>query len=133
MKREGISAARRRLRRCARPFRDWGTHLGQGLAQHSPDDFVGLAQDFVQAPDGGKMLQPAVHRCDSSGIDTQMMRCPLKRAWQAAGLPDAEIALLCSVAFEADRGAMEAAGFALDIETWQPGSVGCCLLRIRRR
>jgi hypothetical protein len=48
-------------------------------------------------------------------------------------LPDAEIALLCSVAFEADRGAMEAAGFALDIETWQPGSVGCCLLRIRRR
>jgi hypothetical protein len=62
-----------------------------------------------------------------------MMRCPLKQAWQAAGLPDVEIALLCSVASEADRGTMEAAGFQLDIETWLPGSVGCCLLRIRKR
>jgi hypothetical protein len=114
-------------------LRDWGRHLGQGLACHAPDDFDGLARDFVQAPDGGRMFQPVVHRCDSSGIDTQMMRCPLKQAWQAAGLPDADIALLCSVASEADRGTMEAAGFQLDIETWQPGSAGCCLLRIRRR
>jgi hypothetical protein len=62
-----------------------------------------------------------------------MMSCPLKQAWQAAGLPDAEIALLCNVASEADHGTMEAAGFRLDIKTWQPGAAGCCLLRIRRR
>src|SRR5262249_20433946 len=113
-------------------LRDWGRHLGQGLARHAPDDFEGLAEDFVRAPDGGRMFQPAVHRCDSSGIDTRMMRCPLKQTWQAAGLPDAEIVLLCSVASEADLGAMEAAGFQLDIETWQPGKEGCCRLRIRR-
>jgi len=70
-------------------LRDWGRHLGQGLARHAPDDFEGLARDFVHAPDGGRMFQPAVQRCDASGIDTQMMRCPLKRAWQKAGLPDA--------------------------------------------
>jgi L-2-amino-thiazoline-4-carboxylic acid hydrolase len=114
-------------------LRDWGRHLGRGLAHHAPDDFDGLACDFVHAPDGGRMFQPAVHRCDSTGIDTQMMSCPLKRAWQDAGLPDADIALLCSVASEADRGTMEAAGFGLDIETWQPGGTGCCVLRIRRR
>jgi L-2-amino-thiazoline-4-carboxylic acid hydrolase len=114
-------------------LREWGRHLGQGLARHAPDDFDGLARDFVHAPDGGRMFQPAVQRCDSSGIDTQMMSCPLKRAWQEAGLPDAEIALLCSVASEADHGTMEAAGFRLDIETWQPGGTGCCVLRIRRR
>jgi hypothetical protein len=114
-------------------LRDWGRHLGQGLARHAPDDFSGLMKDFVHAPDGGRMFQPAVHRCDSSGIDTQMMRCPLKQAWQAAGLPDAEIALLCNVASEADHGTMEAAGFQLDIETWQPGGASCCLLRIRKR
>jgi len=114
-------------------LRDWGRHLGQGLARHAPGDFDGLARDFVHAPDGGRMFQPAVHRCDSSGIDTQMMSCPLKQAWQAAGLPDAEIALLCNVASEADRGAMEAAGFQLDIETWRPGDTGCCVLRIRKR
>jgi hypothetical protein len=114
-------------------LRDWGRHLGQGLARHAPADFEGLARDFVQAPDGGRMFQPAVHRCDASGIDTQMMSCPLKQAWRDAGLPDDEIALLCSVASEADHGTMEAAGFQLEIETWQPGRVGCCVLRIRRR
>jgi L-2-amino-thiazoline-4-carboxylic acid hydrolase len=113
-------------------LRDWGRHLGQGLARHAPGDFDGLARDFVHAPDAGRMFQPAVHRCDSSGIDTQMMRCPLKQAWQAAGVADADIALLCSVASEADLGTMEAAGFRLDIETWQPGGTGCCVLRIRR-
>ncbi len=114
-------------------LRDWGRHLGQGLARHAPDDFAGLARDFVHAPDGGRMFQPAVHRCDASGIDTQMMSCPLKQAWQDAGLPDAEIALLCNVAAEADHGTMEAAGFQLDVETWQPGGEGCCVLRMRRR
>src|SRR5215510_6786633 len=92
-------------------LREWGRHLGQGLARHAPDDFEGLARDFVYSPDGGQMFQPAVQRCDSSGIHTQMMSCPLKRAWQEAGLSDAEIALLCSVASEADHGTMEAAGF----------------------
>src|SRR5215510_9805898 len=115
-------------------LRDWGRYLGQGLARHAPGDFDGLARDFVYAPDGGDIFQPVVQRCDASGIDTQMMRCPLKRAWQEAGLPDAEIALLCSVASEADHGSMEAAEFQLDIETWQPGGgTGCCVLRIRRR
>jgi hypothetical protein len=65
-------------------LRDWGRYLGQGLARHAPAAFDGLARDFVHAPDGGRMFEPAVHRCDSSGIDTQMMRCPLKQAWQAA-------------------------------------------------
>jgi len=115
-------------------LRDWGRYLGAGLARYAPGDFDGLARDFVHAPDDGRMFQPAVHRCDASGIDTQMMRCPLKQAWQDAGLPDAEIALLCSVASEADHGTMEAAGFQLDIETWKPGGgAGCCVLRIRRR
>jgi len=112
-------------------LRDWGRHLGRGLARHAPGDFDGMARDFVHAPDGGDMFQPAVHRCDASGIDTQMMACPLKKAWEAAGLPDADIALLCNVASEADHGTMEAAGFQLDIETWQPGAAGCCFLRIR--
>ena len=121
-------------------LRDWGRQLGRGLARHAPDDFAGLTRDFVQAPDGGRMFAPAVHRCDASGIDTQMMRCPLKQAWQDAGLADddavvlrAAIALLCSVAAEADHGTMEAAGFRLEIETWRPGDAGCCRLRIRRR
>lgn len=114
-------------------LRDWGRQLGRGLARHAPDDFAGLARDFVQAPDGGRMFAPAVHRCDASGIDTQMMRCPLKQAWQDAGLADDEIALLCSIASEADHGTMEAAGFRLEIETWRPGGAGCCRLRIGRR
>jgi hypothetical protein len=112
-------------------IRAWGRRQSTGLKGRMPNDFAGLMRDFIYAPDGGRMFQPEVGRCDSHGIDAQMMTCPLKQAWQAAGLDDAETALMCDIASEADRGAMEAAGFKVDVETWKPGEKGCCLLRIR--
>jgi hypothetical protein len=33
------------------------------------------------------MLEPAVHRCDPSGIDTQMMRCPQQFGRPACRMP----------------------------------------------
>jgi L-2-amino-thiazoline-4-carboxylic acid hydrolase len=118
--------------------RAWGRWQGAGLAAALPtagasggDRFAALVESFVHAPDGGRMFEPAVARCDAAGLDAQMMRCPLKEAWTEAGLAEAEIALFCSIASEADRGALEAAGFAVEIDCWEPGRAGCCALRIR--
>lgn len=113
-------------------IRDWGGHLGEGLKAHAPAGFDGLRRDFAFPPDDGRMFSPAVAACDETGLDVQFMTCPLKEAWQEAGLPRDEIALLCSIASEADVGTLERAGFAVAIETWQPGQEGCCRLRIRR-
>lgn len=113
-------------------IRDWGGHLGEALKTHAPGGFDGLRRDFAFPPDDGRMFSPVVAACGESGLDVQFMTCPLKEAWQDAGLPEDEVALLCSIASEADVGTLERAGFAVAIETWKPGRDGCCRLRIRR-
>lgn len=109
----------------------WGRTLGGAIACHAPANFEGLLQDFALAPDGGTTFGARVERCDGEGLDVQFMNCPLKNAWTGAGLADDEVARLCAIAAEADYGTMDAAGFAVEIETWQPGRAGCCLLHIR--
>ncbi len=113
-------------------IRDWGGHLGEGLRKHAPCGFEGLRRDFAFPPDDGRMFSPSVASCDATGLDVQFMTCPLKEAWQDSGLAADEIALLCSMASEADIGTLERAGFAVAIESWKPGREGCCCLRIRR-
>jgi hypothetical protein len=109
----------------------WGRTLGGAIACHAPANFQGVLEDFALAPDGGTTFGARVERCDGGGLDVQFMNCPLKSAWTTAGLPDGEVARLCGIAAEADYGTMDAAGFAVEIETWQPGRDGCCLLHIR--
>jgi hypothetical protein len=72
-----------------------------------------------------------VRRDDAQALDIKFHACPLKEAWQAAGLPDERIATLCRIAGVVDNGTFEAAGFAFSAETWQPGEDGCCFLHIR--
>ena len=116
---------------CKEAIRRWGGGLAEGLKAHLPADFQGLSASFAFAPDGGAMFRPQVDRCDSSGLDVQFKACPLKSAWLEAGMPESDVALFCELAAEADYGTLEAAGFTVNIETWQPGGDGCCVLKIR--
>jgi hypothetical protein len=112
-------------------IRDWGRTLGGGLRQFAPDDWDGLTDAFVMQPDGGAMFRPAIESAGPAGLEVHFRSCPLKAAWLEAGLAEAEVALLCEMAAQADHGTLEAGGFAVDIETWRPGRDGCCRLRIR--
>ena len=118
---------------CKEAIYCWGRDLAAGLQAHLPDDFEGLARSFAFAPDGGTMFQPRIDRCDNEGLDVQFESCPLKAAWLDSGMGEAEVALFCQMASAADHGTLEAAGFAVSIETWQPGKSGCCTLKIRKR
>jgi L-2-amino-thiazoline-4-carboxylic acid hydrolase len=113
-------------------IRSWGRAQGETLAERVGGRFEALLDSFIFAPDGGRMFAPEVRRCDSKGLDAEMMDCPLKTAWQEAGLLPDETALLCNVACEADHGVLEGAGFSVEIDSWRPGSPGCCSLRIRK-
>jgi hypothetical protein len=55
--------------------------------------------------------------------------CPLKEAWQAYGLPDAEVAKMCEIGSAIDYGKFEGAGFRFECETWKSGKRGCCTLK----
>lgn len=109
-----------------------GAEKGQKLTRFAPHDLAGLQQAFLGGiPDDGRMFAPEILRSDAEALDIKFHRCPLRDAWQEAGLPDELIATLCRIAAHIDNGTFESAGFAFTADTWQPGGEGCCLLHIR--
>jgi hypothetical protein len=109
-----------------------GLEIGKKYEEYGPTNLEGLKNAFLAgATDQGKMFQPDVLRCDAEGLDIQLRSCPLKEAWQEAGLSDQEIARMCDIAAAVDYGTFEGAGFQFTAETWQPGKKGCCKLQIR--
>jgi hypothetical protein len=108
----------------------WGRTLGGGLRRFAPDDWEGLTDAFVMQPDGGAMFQPVVERVGEGVMEVSFRSCPLRTAWREAGLAEADIALFCDMASQADYGTLEAGGFEVHIETWRPGQDRCCRLRI---
>ena len=77
------------------------------------------------------MFDPEVERSDAEALDIKFRRCPLKEAWQEAGLSDADVATMCEIAAEIDVGTFEGAGFCFRADTWTPDGDGCCHLHIR--
>ena len=109
--------------------------LQKGKAKYgrfAPGDMEGLKDAFVGGMvDGGRLFRPEVLRCDADGLDIKFHGCPLREAWQEAGLPDEEVATICRIAARVDNGTFESAGFRFTADTWQPGGDGCCYLHIR--
>jgi hypothetical protein len=116
----------------ARAIEARGREIGRAFARYGPADLAGLRDAFVEfVPDEGRMFAPRVDRCDREALDIKLQRCPLKEAWQEAGVSEADIATLCRIAGRVDNGTFEAAGFEFSADTWQPGRDGCCHLHIR--
>ncbi len=114
-----------------RAVRKRGLEIGRKFNAFGPADLTGLRDAFVSAvPDGGRMFDPEVIACDENRLEIQLRRCPLKDAWQEAGLADDQVARLCDIAAAVDTGTFEGAGFSFAAETWSPGKSGCCRLRI---
>jgi hypothetical protein len=110
-----------------------GLAIGERFKAQAPADFEGLRQAFLEfVPDSGRLFDPEVLRCDADGLDIQLRACPLKEAWQEAGVEDEKIETLCRIAGTIDAGTFHGAGFSFTPRTWRPGETGCCLLRIRR-
>ena len=116
----------------ARAIEARGREIGRQFSRYGPADLAGLRDAFVGGvPDDGRMFAPRVDRCDATALDITLQRCPLKEAWQEAGVADADTAALCRIAGRVDNGTFEAAGFEFSADTWQPGRDGCCHLHVR--
>ncbi|HEY8368742.1 MAG TPA: L-2-amino-thiazoline-4-carboxylic acid hydrolase [Thermodesulfobacteriota bacterium] len=111
-----------------------GVDASGPLKPFAPSDIAGLARYVCAASaDGGRLFNPRVLRQDDRSVDIHLTTCPLQETWRSRGLAEEEIALLCNVAAEFDRGKYEGAGFSIQCETWKPGRTGCCLLKIAVR
>ena len=109
-----------------------GLAIGARFARFGPRDIAGLKDAFLAfVPDGGRVFEPEVRRCDAGGLDIKFHACPLKEAWLEAGLAPEKVSKLCSIAGVVDNGTFEAAGFAFSADTWKPGEEGCCFLHVR--
>lgn len=104
----------------------------QKYSQFAPLDLRGLGQAFLnQLADQGRLFLPEVLRADSEALDIKFQACPLREAWEEAGLGEEEIATLCRIASQVDYGTFQGAGFGFWADTWQAGGEGCCFLHIR--
>ena len=109
-----------------------GLEIGKKYEKFAPADLEGLKDAFLAgSADQGNMFRPEVLRCDGEGLDIHMRSCPLKEAYEEAGLSDEEIATMCDIAAVVDYGTFEGAGFRFFADTWKSGEEGCCRLHIR--
>ena len=109
-----------------------GRSAGAALAKYAPADLAGLREAFLaHVPGGAEIFRPEVLRADAARLEIQLHGCPLKDAWQEAGLAEDKVATLCRIAGAVDKGLFEGAGFAFENRTWTPGATGCCVLSIR--
>jgi len=109
-----------------------GREVGDAFFKTHGPRAMAVGEAFLAvSPDQGRMYPTEVVR-HADGIDFRVKRCPLKDAWQNAGLDDATTATLCRVAGAFDKGLFEAAGVQFSNQTWssQRGG-GCCHIMLR--
>ncbi len=109
---------------------EFGRPIGQSLACFAPNDFSGIAENYAKPPCDGAIFSPDIRKLDGSGLEVQMMSCPIKDSWVEAGCSDEEICFLLYCASALDEATFEEAGFDYEIELWSPGRKGCCLTRL---
>lgn len=104
-----------------------GREVGGGYFKAKGPSALAVGEAFLAvSPDQGRMYPTDVSR-QTNGIEFRVKRCPLKDAWQQAGLDAETTATLCRIAGAFDKGLFEEAGVAFRNETWstQRGG-GCC-------
>jgi len=109
-----------------------GREVGEGYFRAKGPSALAVGEAFLAvSPDQGRMYPTEVER-HADGIDFRVKRCPLKDAWNEAGLDAATTATLCRIAGAFDKGLFEAAGVAFSNATWseQRGG-GCCHIMLR--
>ncbi len=90
-----------------------------------------VAEAFLAvSPDEGRLFPHEVRRDPDGAVHIKVTRCPLKDAWVAAGLSDADLATICKIAGRFDTGCFGAAGIGFAADTWTAGATGCCHLHL---
>lgn len=79
------------------------------------------------------VFEMKVLNCDNDHLDIDFHYCPLVKAWQDMGCDDEQIALLCDIAMEGDRGIAQAYGCTMEIGKTIAKGDGMCEIRFKRK
>lgn len=104
------------------------------LADCAPAAFERLRARFIDIlPDHGGLFEIETTRCDAGGLGLKFRTCPVKEAYEEAGIAPERMQRLLRIAGGGDVGTFEGAGFAIRNDTWVAGDPGCCHLHIERK
>lgn len=128
---EAEMGAERAVALMARALERRGQEVATDLFKGVPPDPVAVGECFLSvSPDGGRMYPHEAERSPNR-MTIRVHRCPLKDAWNAAGLPAERVATLCRIAGAFDKGLFEAAGLAFSNQTWtEERGGGCCWITL---
>lgn len=104
------------------------------LSDCAPGNMPLLRERFIDfLPDHGGLFEVETTRCDAAGLGIKFKTCPVKEAYEEAGISPERMQVLLRISGDGDVGLFEGAGFAIRNDTWAPGSQGCCHLHIKPR
>jgi hypothetical protein len=105
--------------------------FGQLKAKKDPQEFSPEVWVQKHADKGSALVFDSDIEIHSDYAVQQMKSCPLVEAWQEIGCSEKEIALLCDIAMEGDRGRAAAHGVEMVLnQTIGKGDL-CCRLVIK--
>ena len=114
------------IRRCGHIHGDRHTHAS------GTTSLTGL-RDTVFTEGAQRIFEMDLRTVDDDLLEVDFHYCPLVKAWQKLGLSDEEMARLCDIAMEGDRGIAEIHGCELDLDATIANGDGACKIRFVRR
>ena len=101
--------------------------LGYKSQCSNPEDLDEFNKVFLHE-DGKKNFEIEVVEVDKDNIKAEFHYCALVNAWQKLGIEGKELALLCDIAMDGDRGIAESMGIKLNLtDTIAKGCKTCKL------
>jgi len=109
-----------------------GCFQGSQLADKAgTKSLKGLKKTLFNLP-ARLVFEMRILACTDDQLDIDFYHCPLVAAWQAQGATDEQIANLCDIAMQGDRGIASSFGCKLDLGKTIANGYDKCEIRFRR-
>jgi len=105
-----------------------GDRLRAGAGTKS---LIGLRKTLFTLP-ARMVFEMKILACTDDRLDVDFYYCPLVAAWQSQGAGDEQIARLCDIAMQGDRGIAKSFGCALELGETIANGHDKCQIRFKR-
>ena len=103
----------------------------QLIAKDGTKSLKGLKKKLFTLP-ARLMFEMKILACTDDRLDIDFHYCPLVAAWQAQGATDEQIAKLCDIAMQGDRGIAGSFGCELELGETIANGFSRCEIRFKR-
>jgi hypothetical protein len=114
------------IRRC-------GLYQGKGLVEKGRSSSLKNLKAKLFGLPARAIFEMKIRRCTDDNFDVDFHYCPLVKAWQKQGCPDAEMDKMCDFAMWGDRGIAESFGCELELKKTIARGDGICEIRFKRK